>query len=158
MLQKQRTHQIVSESTSETDEDECNSSDNEEESDDSSEEKEGSDLSYWDPNGDCYRNKRTHQVVSENTSETDENKENNSTKEESEDDDPSEEEYVTNLSHWEHYSNRCRNKRANQIIPKSDAEKDEGGECSSSDNEENNKDSSEEKKRTSLNSWDPDDK
>ena len=52
----------------ETDEDEeCNSSDEEEVSDDSSEEENVTNLSYWDPYGDCYRSKRTHQIVSEST-------------------------------------------------------------------------------------------
>ena len=90
----------------------------------------------WDPYGDGYRNKRTHQIVSESTSEIDENEECNSSDEEEESDDSSEEEYVTNLSYWDPYGDCYRSKRTHQIVPESMSETTEDEACNSSDEEE----------------------
>ena len=93
-------HNYYRENISETNEDDQSSSDEEEANKSSSEEKEGPALSYWDPRDDCYKNKRTHQVISENIPETGEDGY-DSSDEEDESDSFSEEEEESVLSYWD---------------------------------------------------------
>merc|ERR1711872_887824 len=81
-----RSHQAVPEDIPEISEDEYDSSDEEEGNDSSSdEEEEESVLSYWDPRDDTYRNKRTHQVMSDNIPEISEGEYDSSDEEEGND-------------------------------------------------------------------------
>merc|ERR1711872_717933 len=109
-------------------------------SNNSSEEKNRTSLSYWDPYSDCYRSKRTHKIVPDNMSDTDEDEECNSSDEEEDSNNSSKEKNRTSLSYWDPYSDCYRSKRTHKIVPDTMSETDE--ECNSSDEEEDSDDSS----------------